>query len=149
MLFINAIQNQVGGTTGGRRRVAIRKKRSEGGMAIPRRAPYQANDLPMGAAAFPTQAFYRISEGKARFSKGAKARNVISQLIYRPSAPASRRSGGGSVKQAAGLSATGQRGWNGQPEGGSNGEGSSPVRMMRSRLAPGSATGVADCSARV
>jgi hypothetical protein len=49
MFFINAIQNQGGGTTfgpgpaGGNAR-AIRKKRSEGGMAIPRRAPYQEGE---------------------------------------------------------------------------------------------------------
>ena len=47
--------------------------------------------------------------------------------------------------------AFGQRGWNRHPEGGSIGDGTSPVRMMRCRAAAasGSAAGAADSSATV
>src|SRR5580658_6881548 len=55
--------------------------------------------------------------------------------------------GGFSTRQRSNASA--QRGLNGHPGGGANGDGGSPVRMMRSRLAAGSATGVAESSARV
>ena len=55
--------------------------------------------------------------------------------------------GGFSVRHRS--KASGQRGWNGQPGGGAMGDGGSPASRMRSRFAVGSATGVADKSARV
>ncbi len=43
----------------------------------------------------------------------------------------------------------GQRGWKVHPDGGSIGDGSSPLRTIRSLLLKGSATGVADRRALV
>ena len=45
--------------------------------------------------------------------------------------------------------AIGQRGWKRQPVGGFSGLGTSPFRMMRSRLSVGSGIGMADISAWV
>jgi hypothetical protein len=42
-----------------------------------------------------------------------------------------------------------QRGWNGQPEGGLAGLGTSPVSTMRCALRDGDGTGIADRSAFV
>src|SRR5262245_12992111 len=48
-----------------------------------------------------------------------------------------------------GSKASGQRGWNGQPEGGLIGDGSSPSSLMRPFGRVGSAIGVAERRARV
>src|SRR5262249_12581355 len=58
-----------------------------------------------------------------------------------------RRSSGRSVSQR--MTATGHRVWNGQPAGGCSALGISPLKMIRSRMAPGAGTGMAERSARL
>src|SRR6185312_16731630 len=73
----------------------------------------------------------------------------FSSIVAGPSLTANP---GADVRQISGrsfLAYSGQRGWNVQPGGGADGDGTSPSRMSRVRFLSGSISGTADRSATV
>lgn len=109
----------------------------------PRRAPGAASSLRSPTAAGSSPHSTAAGIGSARSPRKWHATSWLSPALW---------SVGTAVAQMAGWPSSarsGQRGWKRHPLGGLTGLGTSPLRMIRRRMAPGSGRGIADMSATV